>query len=58
MTDLWMQAGMHSYLTKYAYQNTHTPQLWAELEEASGMPVGKVTEKLAKLHVNFKQYLF
>jgi len=36
------KAGMHSYLTKYAYQNTHTPQLWAELEEASGMPVGKV----------------
>jgi puromycin-sensitive aminopeptidase len=36
------KAGMKAYLTKYSYQNTETPQLWAELEEASGQPVKKV----------------
>jgi len=34
--------GMQSYLTKYSYQNTETPQLWAELGAASGQPVKKV----------------
>merc|ERR1712096_423890 len=33
---------MHSYLTKYSYKNTETPQLWAELESASGLPVTSV----------------
>jgi len=36
------KAGMKTYLTKYSYQNTETPQLWAELGEASGQPVQKV----------------
>ena len=30
-------------LPRYSYKNTETPQLWAELEAASGLPVGKVT---------------
>ncbi|KAL4217239.1 hypothetical protein ACF0H5_023690 [Mactra antiquata] len=34
--------GMNSYLTKYAYKNTFTEDLWAALEEASGKPVGEV----------------
>ena len=33
---------MKSYLTKYSYQNTLTPQLWAELEAASSLPVTSV----------------
>ena len=36
------KVGMHNYLTKYSYQNAETPQLWAELEAASGLPVNKV----------------
>ena len=36
------KAGMHSYLTKYAYKNTETPQLWTELEAASGKPLAAV----------------
>ena len=33
---------MNSYLSKYSYKNTLTPQLWAELEAASGLPVNNV----------------
>ena len=33
------KTGMHNYLTKYSYGNTETPQLWAELESASSLPV-------------------
>lgn len=40
--DSSFKAGMHSYLTKYSYKNTETPQLWAELEAASGLPVNTV----------------
>jgi len=40
--DVAFKAGMHSYLTKYAYKNTETPQLWTELEAASGKPVTAV----------------
>jgi len=36
------KVGMKAYLTKYSYQNTETPQLWAELGSASGQPVQKV----------------
>ncbi|WAR11437.1 PSA-like protein [Mya arenaria] len=34
--------GMNSYLTKYAYKNTFTEDLWGSLREASGKPVDKV----------------
>jgi len=34
--------GMKTYLTKYAYKNTETNQLWAELESASAKPVTNV----------------
>ena len=34
--------GMKSYLIKYNYSNTVTEQLWAELEQASGLPVTAV----------------
>lgn len=40
--DASFKAGMHSYLTKYSYKNTETPQLWKELENASGLPVNTV----------------
>jgi len=40
--DKAFKTGMHSYLTKYSYKNTETPQLWAELEAASGLPVNTV----------------
>jgi len=33
---------MNAYLTKYAYKNTFTEDLWASLGDASGKPVGKV----------------
>ena len=36
------KTGMHNYLTKYSYQNAETPQLWAELEAASKLPINKV----------------
>lgn len=42
--DAAFKAGMSSYLTKYSYKNAETPQLWAELEAASGQPVGKVMQ--------------
>jgi len=40
--DAAFKKGMNSYLAKYSYQNTLTPQLWAELEAASGLPVTSV----------------
>jgi len=42
--DAAFKAGMSSYLTKYSYKNAETPQLWAELEAASGLPVTKVMQ--------------
>ena len=33
---------MKSYSDKYAYKNTLTPQLWAELESASSLSVTSV----------------
>ena len=40
--DAAFKTGMHIYLTKYSYGNTETPQLWAELESASNLPVNSV----------------
>jgi len=40
--DAAFKTGMHNYLTKYSYSNTETPQLWAELEAASKLPVNSV----------------
>lgn len=40
--------GMNGYLTKFAYKNTFTEDLWASLEAASGKPVGKVMETWTK----------
>jgi len=40
--DAAFKTGMHNYLTKYSYGNTETPQLWAELESASSLPVNRV----------------
>ena len=40
--DEAFRKGMHSYLSKYSYKNALTPQLWAELEAASGLPVTSV----------------
>ena len=40
--DASFKKGMNSYLYKYSYKNTLTPQLWAELEAASGLPVNNV----------------
>jgi len=40
--DSHFKTGMHNYLKKYSYQNAETPQLWAELESASGLPVNNV----------------
>jgi len=40
--DSAFKTGMHNYLTKYSYSNTETPQLWAELEAASNLPVNNV----------------
>ncbi|KAH3753711.1 hypothetical protein DPMN_188354 [Dreissena polymorpha] len=34
--------GMNAYLTKFAYKNTFTEDLWAALGDASGKPVGEV----------------
>eukprot|EP00092_Neocalanus_flemingeri_P075261 GFUD01093210.1.p1 GENE.GFUD01093210.1~~GFUD01093210.1.p1 ORF type:complete len:879 (+),score=304.01 GFUD01093210.1:50-2638(+) len=40
--DAAFKTGMNRYLIKYSYKNTETPQLWAELESASGLPVTSV----------------
>ena len=34
--------GLHLYLTRHAYGNTFTEDLWAALEEESGQPVGRI----------------
>jgi puromycin-sensitive aminopeptidase len=36
------QKGLAAYMKKHAYSNTETFDLWAALEEASGMPVGEM----------------
>jgi puromycin-sensitive aminopeptidase len=36
------QKGLAAYMKKHAYSNTETFDLWAALEEASGMPVGEL----------------
>jgi puromycin-sensitive aminopeptidase len=36
------QKGLAAYMKKHAYKNTETFDLWAALEEASGMPVGEM----------------
>jgi puromycin-sensitive aminopeptidase len=36
------QTGLAAYMKKHAYKNTETFDLWAALEEASGMPVGEM----------------
>lgn len=40
--------GMGSYLTKFAYKNTITEDLWDSLGEASGKPVAKVMNTWTK----------
>jgi aminopeptidase N len=37
--DAPFRTGVQRYMAKYAYANTETDQLWAELEAASGRPV-------------------
>lgn len=46
--DADFKKGMNAYLTKYAYKNTFTVDLWGALEEASGKPVGKVMSTWTK----------
>ena len=52
---------MHKYLTKLAYKNASTEDLWASLGTASGKPVDKVmttwTKKMGYpvLNVSAKQ---
>jgi len=36
------KAGMKDYLSKYAYKNTLTPDLWNALGEASGKPIDSI----------------
>ena len=36
------KTGLHNYLTKFAYKNTFTEDLWDALEAASGKPVREV----------------
>jgi aminopeptidase N len=36
------RTGVRSYMQKYAYKNTETSQLWAELAESSGKPVAEL----------------
>ncbi|ESO88043.1 hypothetical protein LOTGIDRAFT_204438 [Lottia gigantea] len=40
--DEHFRKGMNHYLTKHAYKNTFTEDLWASLEEASQKPVGEM----------------
>ena len=40
--DEVFRTGMHSYLSKWAYKNTVTEDLWDSLEEASKMPVRSI----------------
>ncbi|MFP4595498.1 MAG: M1 family metallopeptidase [bacterium] len=43
-----MRRGLQSYLTKYKFGNGTPPRLWAELEAASGKPVGKVGDSFVR----------
>lgn len=40
--DASFRKGMHEYLSKYAYKNAKTEDLWDSLEAASGKPVRKL----------------
>lgn len=46
--DECFRKGMHNYLTKFAYKNAFTEDLWEALEEASGKPVQKVMTSWTK----------
>ncbi len=63
--------GLHLYLTKHAYKNTETSDLWAALSKASGKdvkafmhnwtaqpgyPILHVTEKDGHVHINQKRF--
>ncbi|MCL6469516.1 MAG: peptidase M1, partial [Ralstonia sp.] len=43
-----MRKGLQSYLNKYKFGNGTPPRLWAELEAASGKPVGKVGDSFVR----------
>lgn len=40
--DAAFRKGLNLYLTRHAYKNTFTEDLWAALEEVSGKPVAKI----------------
>jgi puromycin-sensitive aminopeptidase len=40
--------GMHAYLTRHAYKNTFTEDLWAALGEASGKPIAQIMSTWTK----------
>ena len=42
------QSGLHSYLTRNAYENARTQDLWNSLGEASGQPVGAIMDTWVK----------
>jgi puromycin-sensitive aminopeptidase len=46
--DAASRKGLNIYLSKYQYSNAETVDLWADLEEASGLPVGKVMSTFTK----------
>ena len=60
--DEAFRKGMHSYLSKYSYKNALTPQLWAELEAASGLPVTSVmktwTEQVKDKVYDLRRYFW
>lgn len=43
-----MRKGLQTYLNKYKFGNGTPPRLWAELEAASGKPVGKVGDSFVR----------
>jgi len=54
--DKDFRAGMHIYLKRHQYRNTHTEDLWKALEEASGKPVGQVMDTWTKQMVLTKYF--
>jgi len=46
--DEAFRAGLNKYLTKHAYSNTQTEDLWQELEEASNKPVQSIMSTWTK----------
>ncbi|OQR67756.1 puromycin-sensitive aminopeptidase-like [Tropilaelaps mercedesae] len=40
--------GLHLYITRHAYSNTTTEDLWAAISETSGLPVGDVMDSWIK----------